>query len=63
MSRDKLLQATDNNCIEKKTITFFLFSKWHRTDELAAAKIIFGLKKLSLVITPRFYLQMANRQK
>jgi len=53
MSREKLLQAIDNNCIEKKTITF-LFNKWHRRDELAAAKIIFGLKKISLVITPRF---------
>ena len=62
MSRDKLLQAIDNNYIEKKTITF-LFNKWHRVDELAAAKIVFGLKKLSLVITPRFWLQMANRQK
>jgi len=52
MSRDKLLQAIDNNCIEKRTITF-LFNKWHRRDELAAAKI-FGVKKLSLVITPKF---------
>ena len=53
MSGYKLLQAIDNNCIEKKTITF-LFNKWHRRDELAAAKVIFGLKTLSLVITPRF---------
>ena len=53
MSRDKLLQAIDNNCIENKTITF-LFHKWHRRDELAAAKIIFGLKKPSFVITPKF---------
>ena len=53
MSRDKLLQATGNNCIEKKTITF-LFNKWHRRDELATAKITFGLRKLLLVITPRF---------
>ena len=44
MSRDKLLQAIDNNCTEKKTITL-LFNKWHRRDELAAAKIIFELKK------------------
>jgi len=53
MSRDKLLQAIDNNCIEKKTITF-LFNNWHRRDELETAKIIFGLKKLSFVITPKF---------
>ena len=52
MSRDKLLQAIDNNCIKKKTKTF-LFNKWYRRDKLAAAKIIFGLKKLSLVITSR----------
>ena len=44
MSIYKLLQAIDNNCIEKKTITF-LFNKWHRRDKRAAAKIIFGLKK------------------
>ena len=44
MSRDELLHAIDNNCIEKKTITF-LFNTWHRTDELTPAKIIFGLKK------------------
>ena len=37
MSRDKLLQAIDNKCIKKKTLTF-LFNKWHRRDELAAAK-------------------------
>ena len=43
MSRDKLLQAIDNNYIAKKAITF-LFNKWHRGDEFAAAKIIFGLK-------------------
>jgi len=53
MSRDKLLQAIDNNCIENKATTF-LFNKWQRRDELAAAKIIFGLKKLSLVMIPRF---------
>ena len=45
MSRDKLLQAIDNNCTEKKTITL-LFNKWHRRDEHAAAKIIVGLKKI-----------------
>ena len=44
MSRDKLLHVIRNNCIEKKAITV-LFNKWHRRDELAAAKIIFGLKK------------------
>ena len=44
MSRDKLLQAIDNNCIEKKIVTS-LFNKWHRRDELAAAEIIFALKK------------------
>ena len=41
MSRDKLLQAIDNNCIEKKTITF-LFNKWHRRDEVAAVKKTLG---------------------
>ena len=25
MPRDKLLKAIDNNCIEKKTITFFIW--------------------------------------
>ena len=40
MSRDTLLQAIDNKCIEKKTITF-LFNKWHRRDELATSKQTF----------------------
>ena len=40
MSRDKLLQAIDNNRNEKKTITI-LFNKWNRRDELETSKKTF----------------------